>query len=110
MKCLTCHRSAHGKPFDLSAAWDAISHPTTQLQATEKPLYKTPLNLAISPDGSELYVACEASDSVIVIDVSSQLKIAEIVVGGQPHDVAIFDPARHLVQEERVSFRGKIRS
>ncbi len=25
--CLTCHKDAHGKTFDFSAAWDKIKHP-----------------------------------------------------------------------------------
>jgi len=26
-QCLTCHESAHDKPFDFAAAWDKIKHP-----------------------------------------------------------------------------------
>jgi YVTN family beta-propeller protein len=53
--------------------------------------YKTPVNLAFSPDGQEVWVACEASHSVVVVDRASRKRVAEIQVGGQPHDVA-FDP------------------
>ncbi|RPJ51012.1 MAG: hypothetical protein EHM23_34635, partial [Acidobacteria bacterium] len=45
------------------------------------------MNLVASPDGRELYVACESSNSVIVIDTATRTKIAEIQVGGQPADV-----------------------
>jgi len=41
----------------------------------------------LTPDGKELYVACEAGHSVIVIDVASRQKVAEIPVGGHPTDV-----------------------
>ena len=53
--------------------------------------YKTPVNLAFRPDGREVWVACESSSSVVVVDVASREKVAEIPVGGHPHDVA-FDP------------------
>jgi hypothetical protein len=26
-QCLTCHESAHDKPFDFEAAWEKIKHP-----------------------------------------------------------------------------------
>jgi YVTN family beta-propeller protein len=85
--CWQCHRDAHGKPFNFEAAWAEIYHPTEPQKIAEVPRYKTPLNLAISPQAKELYVACEASDSVVVIDVQNESKVAEISVGGQPHDV-----------------------
>ena len=89
--CLPCHDKAHGKPFDYEAAFSEIAHPTKLPQAAETPPYKTPLRLALSPDARELYVACEASNSVMVVDVASRRKVAEIRVGGQPTDVT-FSP------------------
>ena len=53
--------------------------------------YKTPLNLALSPGGRELWVACEASGTVVVVDTSSRRLLSEIPSGGQPTDVA-FSP------------------
>ncbi len=50
--------------------------------------YKTPVNLTFRPDGREVWVACESSRSVAVVDVASRQKVAEIEVGGHPHDVA----------------------
>ena len=47
--------------------------------------------MAITPDGKELYVACEASHSVVVVDVAARKKVAEIAVGRHPIDVA-FSP------------------
>jgi len=90
--CLTCHQDSHEKPFDFEKAWQAIAHKKEmpQVKAPE-PVYKTPLNLALHPDGRRLYVACEASDSVVVVDVPQRKKIGEIPVGRQPHDVT-FSP------------------
>ncbi len=89
--CLACHEGAHGKPFVFEKALQQIAHPRELPKTREAPLYKTPLNMALSPDGKELYVACEASHSVIVVDAAAQRKIAEIPVGRHPADVT-FSP------------------
>jgi YVTN family beta-propeller protein len=92
--CMTCHENAHGYAFDYAAAVEMIAHPKRSPEHGRQsagPRYKTPLNLALSPDGHELYVACEASDTVVVVDVSTRAVAAEIETGGQPTDVA-FSP------------------
>jgi YVTN family beta-propeller protein len=89
--CASCHENAHGKPFDYDQALKAIAHPTAVPSVSDVIEYKTPLNLEIHPDGSELYVACEASHSVIVIDTATQEKVAEITTGHQATEVA-FNP------------------
>ena len=45
--------------------------------------YKNPVNLAFSPDGREVWTACEASGSVVIVDAATRRKLAEITVGGQ---------------------------
>lgn len=100
------------KPFDIEKAWQAIAHPakpiaplpqpttpSPQLKAppppsapststaASDPAYKNPLNLTLTPDGRELWVACEASSSVVVIDTRTRKKRLEIAVGGQATDV-----------------------
>jgi YVTN family beta-propeller protein len=88
--CLSCHRQGHsGVPFDYEASVARIAHPTRPKveTAAAEPRYKTPVNLALTPDGRELWVACEASASTVVIDPETAEKVAEIDVGGQPHDV-----------------------
>jgi YVTN family beta-propeller protein len=89
--CRSCHAGAHGRSFDYDLSSEMIVHPTTVPAAAAEIRYKTPVNLAISPDGAEIYVVCEASDSVVVVEVAGGSKVAEIPVGGQPHDVA-FSP------------------
>jgi YVTN family beta-propeller protein len=91
---MTCHDNAHGRPFDYPAALRTIAHPThppKPEKAAANPHYKTPLNVVLTPDGRELYVACEASGSVVVVDVASRRVAAEIQTGGQPTDV-VFSP------------------
>ena len=53
--------------------------------------YKNPVNLAFRPDGREVWAACEASGSVIVVDAARRVKVAEIPVGGQATDL-VFSP------------------
>jgi YVTN family beta-propeller protein len=94
--CQSCHdpQRAHGEPFDYTEAVQTIAHPTRPSPSSAQvpyPRYKTPINLALTPNGHELWVACESADTVIVIDTESLVPLAEIPVGRQPHDVA-FDP------------------
>ncbi len=89
--CLRCHENAHDKPFDFEQAVKKIAHPAVPAKAAQTPRYKTPLNMAFSPDGKELYVACEASHTVIVVDVRQRRKIAEIPAGHHPTEVT-FSP------------------
>jgi YVTN family beta-propeller protein len=53
--------------------------------------YKNPVNLAFRPDGREVWVACERSGSVVIVDARTRAKVAEVEVGGQANDVA-FSP------------------
>ncbi|MCR4414285.1 MAG: beta-propeller fold lactonase family protein [Thermoguttaceae bacterium] len=85
--CLACHANAHGKPFDYEASLKAIAHPTKIPPLIEEVRYKTPINLALRPGSTEMYVTCEAANTVIVVDTAMRRKIAEIAVGGQPQDV-----------------------
>jgi YVTN family beta-propeller protein len=93
--CQPCHQKAHGKKFDFKAASLEITHPTDLPPAFEAEEYKTPVNLALHPDGKQIFVACEASSTVIVIDAVKRTKIAEIPVGGQPTEVS-FSPDGEL--------------
>jgi YVTN family beta-propeller protein len=94
--CQPCHdpAKAHGKPFHFAEAAKEIAHPSKPVNLADNPhpKYKTPLNLALTPDGRELWIACESAHTVIILDPHTRQKLAEIPVGGQPHDVT-FDPA-----------------
>ncbi|MHC4741700.1 MAG: multiheme c-type cytochrome [Planctomycetota bacterium] len=89
--CMPCHENAHGKTFDFEKGVERIAHPVEAVEVLETQLYKTPLNVALSPNGKELYVACEASHTVVVVDVGDRRKIAEIKAGHHPTDVT-FSP------------------
>ena len=100
--CLGCHERAHGKPFDYEAALEKIAHPTELPAAAESLRYKTPLNMALSPGGRELYVACEASHTVIVVDVAARRKVAEITAGHHPTDVTFHPDGRRAYVSNRL--------
>jgi len=51
--------------------------------------YKNPVRLAFRPDGREVWVACEASGSVVVVDAARRVKVAEIEVGGQATGIVL---------------------
>lgn len=82
--CMKCHQ---GQSFDPDKKMPLIMHPTHPAPdpaTASAPKYKTPIRLRFRPHSSELYVTCEASDTVAVIDTSKGLKVAEIAVGGNP--------------------------
>ncbi|MBI1389941.1 MAG: beta-propeller fold lactonase family protein [bacterium] len=101
--CVGCHESerAHGKAFDPGAAMLAIRPPKAEY-ATE-PEYKTPWNLAVSHDGKTLYVACEASDSLMVVDTESGAVLREIEIQNQPHGVCLSADERRVYVSNRGS-------
>lgn len=100
--CLKCHENAHGKPFNHREAVRAIRHPNRPRALVSKPEYKTPLFLAFTPDGSELWVPCEAGNSVIIVDPASRRKIAEIPIGGQPTAVCFDPPGKRAFVSNRL--------
>ncbi|MCU0280143.1 MAG: beta-propeller fold lactonase family protein [Candidatus Nanopelagicales bacterium] len=102
--CQPCHEKAHGKPFDYDLAVKQIAHPTRlpQTAGASEPAYKNPLNLALTPDGRELWVACEASASVVIVDTATRTKVVELAVGGQPNDVCFTPDGRTAFVSNRL--------
>jgi len=103
--CLSCHQGSHvGPGFDFEMALQEIAHPTSPevAEAGGEPLYKTPINLALTPDGRELWIACEGSASAVVVDTESRLKVAEVAVGGQPHDVTFSSDGKTALVTNRM--------
>ncbi len=90
--CAKCHNGYHGADFDYDASLATIAHPLKLEVADTGPRYKTPLHVAVTADGKELWVACEAANAVIVVDLASRRAVAEIPTGGQATDVT-FTPA-----------------
>ena len=90
--CKTCHtENIHGKSVDLDLGWKNIEHVRTEQTKTGVIEYKTPFNLAITQDGKRLFIACEASNSVMIIRTKTGEILSEIEVQKQPHYVC-FSP------------------
>jgi YVTN family beta-propeller protein len=90
--CERCHTPGiHGTDFDFETYLPRVDHTRAdrtlaQALAVE---YKTPFNLTVSPDGRRLYVVCEASDSLAVVDTTTRTVVDEITVGNLPHGVCL---------------------
>jgi YVTN family beta-propeller protein len=65
-------------------------------------LYKRPVNLACSPDGRRLYVVCENSNSLVVVDAETGKLITEIQVGRRPNDIAVSPDGKTLYVTNRL--------
>jgi YVTN family beta-propeller protein len=61
-----------------------------------KSRYLSPLELASSPDGRLLYVVCQDSDEVRVVDVQSSKVIGHIPVGRMPRAIAVSPDGHRL--------------
>ncbi|MFN7992436.1 MAG: multiheme c-type cytochrome [Bryobacteraceae bacterium] len=99
--CLRCH-NAHQEKFDYEAALQKIAHPIKPTPMANEPRYKTPLRMALRPDGREIYVTCEAADTVAVVDPITSEKVAEIPVGGNPTGVAFTPDGRRAFVTNRL--------
>lgn len=110
---------AHPIPKDKKAAVEAAKHPPAApapLVATTpaapapapsaplhvEPVYKNPLNLVLSPDNKELWVACEQSGTVAVVNTATRAKTLEFKVGGQPTEIAFTPDGRRAFVSNRL--------
>jgi YVTN family beta-propeller protein len=100
--CMECHADAHGKSFDYETAWKSIAHPTERPAPVAQIEYKNPLNLVVSPDGREVWLTCESSNTVIVVDAAKRQKVAEIEVGGQPNDLTFSPDGKRVLVTNRL--------
>ncbi len=51
--------------------------------------YYSPINLAVSSDGSRLYVVSQEGNSLLVVDPKKQKVLKKIAVGEQPHSIVL---------------------
>ncbi|UCH61997.1 MAG: beta-propeller fold lactonase family protein [Fidelibacterota bacterium] len=85
--CIRCHiKGIHGHTFDFETMWPMIDHTKWGEEYTRLE-YKTPFNLAVTKNGRRLFVACEASGSLIVVNPKTEEIITEVEIGTQPHFV-----------------------
>ena len=72
------------------------------------PEYKNPVNLAFRPDGREVWAACEASGSVVVVDAAKRVKVAEIA-GRRPGHRPRLQPRRRQGVRDEPARRQRLR-
>lgn len=65
--------------------------------------YKSPIRLALSRDGARLYVTCEGSHSLQVVDTKRRKVIGEVPVGKWPYDVLLDREERRVFVSNRRS-------
>jgi YVTN family beta-propeller protein len=90
--CATCHRP---RPSHRAVLDSGYRRPPVDA------LYRTPMNLATSPDGDLLYVVCANSNHLIVADPRTGGVLDEIAVGRQPQDVAVSPDGERLYVTNR---------
>ncbi|HUJ30873.1 MAG TPA: c-type cytochrome [Candidatus Acidoferrum sp.] len=73
----------------LSSARNGAAAVEAQPPANEQPRYLTPVELALSPDGLKLYVACEDDDSLLAVDLRTERVAGSVRVGNKPKGVAV---------------------
>ncbi len=60
-----------------------------ELRVPADDLYKSPIQLALSADGQRLYVVCENTETLQVVDTARREVIAEVAVGRRPFGVTL---------------------
>jgi len=67
----------------------------------EDDLYKSPIQMALSRDGRRLFVACENSDEVLVMDTTVRRVVNSMKTGKSPFGVALSPDERRLYVSNR---------
>ena len=52
--------------------------------AAQSPPFRSPLDVAVSPDGGKLYVSDRTAGCVVVLDAAEGRKTAEVAIGAPP--------------------------
>lgn len=68
----------------------------------EDDLYKSPIKLLVSLDGKQLFVACENTNEVLVVDTKSGSVIDQVKVGRMPFGLALSPDERWLYVGSRL--------
>jgi len=58
--------------------------------------YLSPIEMALSPDGRFLYVVCQASDEMRVVDLASGTVVSNVPVGHVPRGIALSRDGRQI--------------
>jgi len=72
-----------------------LKPPTSRAQGQSE-RYLSPLEMVLSYDEQRLYVVCEGTDEVRVVDVKSGAVVSRIAVGSQPRGLTFSPDGKHL--------------
>ncbi|MGB8010965.1 MAG: beta-propeller fold lactonase family protein [Terriglobales bacterium] len=67
-----------------------------QSSSEVNPRYLSPIEMALSPDGRSLYVVCEASDELRVVDIASGRVVGTVPVGRVPRGLVLSSDGRQI--------------
>lgn len=83
--------------LSVAALWRPCVLPAgAQLSATEQEGYASPLELLLSPDSARLYVLCQGTGEVRVLDLRTGKPLRTIPVGRQPRGMSFSPNGRQL--------------
>lgn len=82
-------------------AWWPITLGVMFCLAAAGATYHSPFALAISADGSTLYVSDKTAGGVTLLDAATGERRAEISIGGEPHGLALSEDGRRLYVAQR---------
>ena len=66
-----------------------------------RPRYRSPVAIAVSPDGRHLYVTASDAGVLLVVEVATRRVVAEIPAGRRPHDVVLDSGGRRAFVTDR---------
>ncbi|MBN2021823.1 MAG: c-type cytochrome [Pirellulales bacterium] len=80
-----------------------LATPVGAIEPAPRPVYRSPLDVAVSPDGQVLFVSDKTACAVVVLDAAAGKPAAEIAVAGQPCGLALSADGKTLFVAERTA-------
>lgn len=91
-----CKVAAKVVPIAALLLAGAIARPSSSQAGTQLERYLSPIEMVMSPDGRRLFVVCESTDEVRVVDTQSTRVVARIPVGHQPRGIVSSSDGQQL--------------
>jgi YVTN family beta-propeller protein len=82
--------------FALILVTTAATPPATRDGPEAADRYLSPIEMALSPDGRLLYVVCQASDELRVVDIQSGKVVGAVPVGHVPRGIVLSPDGRQI--------------
>ncbi|MGD1023091.1 MAG: cytochrome D1 domain-containing protein [Candidatus Sulfotelmatobacter sp.] len=95
-KWIACIAPAVGLTLFLVLLVPAAKPASTQSEEAVNQHYLSPIEMAFSPDGHLLYVVCQASDELRIVDLSSGKVLSTVPVGHVPRGIVRSPDGRQI--------------